>query len=993
MAAVKVINHTPLPPRQPKDIPLPPSPADSDSRLPTKKSKKGKGKEKEKKKAKATTRDAENLNTGEQIVGEAKVATLSQDKPWTWTSLTNSSTSSHPPIFTKDGGYFFSIVGSSIKIHSTASGKVLSTLPGSQDQGHSDVITSAILSAKNAFQLITASLDGTIKIWDFLEGVLLYTLSIEQPIHHICAHEKINDHIFVSTAKAKKKEKMNGATQDESCVVLQVSLKPKDRVSEAGVHKSSSIIPIGKTRATAGLAVSASGAWLIAVAGHKAYVASISALKSGFTKYVSPDPLTCLSVHPTEDYFATGDEKGVVRLWYCLSQSIPKVIGVEKRSETSIFHWHAHAISSVAFSTNGAYLLSGGEESVLVIWQLHTGKKEFVPRVGSPIKSIVVSRASASEEYLLGLADASYAFISSATLKLSRVYARIKLDPAVPSDPASSSSNIPLAVHAASATLILPSSHPSSLQSYSPSSSSLVAELEVSPSNRVSRRDDRALEPSRVELAVISATGDWMATIDHRKGDETFRPEIYLKIWWWDKKAAFWSLNTRIDRPHGLHKVTSVSFSPAHGDPSSVQLITTGDDHNVKAWRIQATKDKKGGVEVSWTNRSTFTFRQERPKHGTWSPDGSLLAVSFDSSVAMYDPFTNILQHSFCCSEVPVVSSSHFIGPSGHYLAVIGGPNIALWDVVTQSVRWRHRNPSLIHAVVPNPSHDSFAIFYESPPPSPKQCVKVFSVQSSTPALLQNLPFKLMSIAWYPIPTSPSHDPSFSVVGVTHSYDVVHLGDEVRQSSEPGTSANTLSKGPLAQKRSLFHEMFGVSAFADVSNHSANDASSSKADVTLPWRSSETGKAFDAPAYLMPPMETLFVPLISSFLKLRTDDDEERQPGKGPHDPDFDMQVDPPSEHEFVPPKSAVVARGQVLEEFVPIFKEITGSPEYPFQSGKSANSATLSITSTPRSVKPSTLTPAPQKVLTAMAPTPQQASTPSLPAKAGIKRSRQSLG
>lgn len=217
-------------------------------------------------------------------------------------------------------------------------------------------------------------------------------------------------------------------SQDESCIVLRVSLKNQGSSSPEKAQKPSQVVPIGKTRATAGLAVSASGERLIAIAGHKAYVAQISNLKSGFTKFVSPELLTCLAVHPSEDYFATGDANGVVRLWYCLDPKLVKVVGVEKKSQTSTLHWHAHAVSSVAFTTNGAYLLSGGEESVLVIWQLHSGKREFVPRVGSPIKTIVVSPLrAAAEEYLLGLADASYAFVSSATLKLSRVFARIRL--------------------------------------------------------------------------------------------------------------------------------------------------------------------------------------------------------------------------------------------------------------------------------------------------------------------------------------------------------------------------------------------------------------------------------------------------------------------------------------------------------------------------------------------------------------------------------------
>ena len=100
--------------------------------------------------------------------------------------------------------HFFSVVGSAIKIHSATSGKIISTLPGSPDEGHTDIITSVVLSPQNAFQLITASLDGTIKIWDFLEGVLLQTIGLDQPIHHVCTHEKIKDHLFVAAIKNKK---------------------------------------------------------------------------------------------------------------------------------------------------------------------------------------------------------------------------------------------------------------------------------------------------------------------------------------------------------------------------------------------------------------------------------------------------------------------------------------------------------------------------------------------------------------------------------------------------------------------------------------------------------------------------------------------------------------------------------------------------------------------------------------------------------------------
>jgi NET1-associated nuclear protein 1 (U3 small nucleolar RNA-associated protein 17) len=159
----------------------------------------------------------------------------------------------------------------------------------------------------------------------------------------------------------------------------------------------------------------------------------------------------------------------------------------------------------------------------------------------------------------------------------------------------SASAPTPLTVHPLSSTLILPSSHPSSLQAYSPSSSKLISELEVSPSNRVSRRDEKMLEPSRVERAVVSSSGEWLATIDSREGDECFRGEVYLKVWRYESSTGLWTLNTRIDRPHGPARVTSIVFSPDNGLGTTL-LASSGEDGSVKSWRIRSVANKKTGT-------------------------------------------------------------------------------------------------------------------------------------------------------------------------------------------------------------------------------------------------------------------------------------------------------------------------------------------------------------------------------------------------------------
>ncbi|KAF8203796.1 WD40-repeat-containing domain protein [Pholiota molesta] len=785
------------------------------------------------------------------------------DTPWNWASLTDPSSSRIPPVFTKDGSYFFSLVGSSVKIHSTATGLVVSTLtsPSLNDgNSQSDVLTSALINPHNVFQLITGSLDGRVRIWDFINATLLQTIEFGQPIHYMCAHEQFKGSIFVAASLSRKKT----ISHDNNAVVMQISLKSSDHTSQPV-----EITSVGKTRFPSGLAISSNGAWLVAAAGHTIYVAKTSSLSSGFTKYVSPERLRCLAFHPSEEYFATGDDKGVIRLWYCLNDNLAvNTHGVEKRTQTRPFHWHAHAVSSICFTPNGAYLLSGGEESVLVIWQLHTGKKEFVPRLGAPINTVsVLSSRNTEEEYLIGLADATYTFVGSATLKVTRSYSRIKIDPAQSQIQTSSSmlNFAPIAIQPLTSTLVLPSSHPSSLQMYSPSGSTLVGELEVSPSNRVSRRDDKPLTPACVEIAVISSSGSWMATVDSREGDAGFQAEVYLKIWSWDKGQDNWMLNTRIDRPHGTAKVTDVSFSPCGIETRASSLLTTGEDGRIKVWRLQTRRVASGsitpaGSEDAWVSSMTMTHRSEIPSSVSWSPDASLFTVAVGPYVAIYDAMSGSLLQTLTSPSSQKSKFVHFIGSEGRYLLATCTNSLVMWDLIDNSVAWQCMTPQSIEKVVPHPKEASFAVFYPSTIVDEEQRtrVSIFLASSNTPTIIRALPFGLRNVVW----ASFNSRPGFNLVGITHSWRAVTIGDSEQTLTEEGLTAKAMNNhSQQLQRRTLFQDIFGASAFASVSSDTPQAASLQRKD--------KIHDVFDTPVYLAPSLDFLFEPLIKSFLTPR----------------------------------------------------------------------------------------------------------------------------
>lgn len=80
-----------------------------------------------------------------------------------------------------------------------------------------------------------------------------------------------------------------------------------------------------------------------------------------------------------------------------------------------------------------------------------------------------------------------------------------------------------------------------------------------------------------------------------------------------------------------------------------------------------------------------MSFRSEIPSDTTWSPDGSILAVSLQRQIALYDPQSSRVIDFLTTSEIRTTESVKFLGRSGRYLLVHGRNHAVLWDLITRS--------------------------------------------------------------------------------------------------------------------------------------------------------------------------------------------------------------------------------------------------------------------------------------------------------------------
>ncbi|ELR06167.1 hypothetical protein VC83_01301 [Pseudogymnoascus destructans] len=357
-------------------------------------------------------------------------------------------------------------------------------------------------------------------------------------------------------------------------------------------------------------------------------------------------------------------------------------------------HWHRKAVQSVKWSLDGNYIISGGSETVMVLWQLDTGKKQFLPHLSAAIHNIVVSPTGSS--YAVRLADNSAMILSTAELKPTAsisglqtqvIRDSVSLDARVSRVKDDEREGI-LVQHAPAVINPLKPSHlllavgenqeinPLSkeilstpyLQTFDVASSHNISRQALSRTNitniNVGPNAHRISEPQVTHMQ-ISHDGLWLATVDewlpprrdleylghstiNLADEQRKRREVYLKFWQWSETTETWELVSRIDAPHtmGPENYGAGRIFDLVVDPSSHAFSTIGEDSTVRIWRPKtrtrdgiAVRGKDGEALVSWSCRGQVTLPKPVSEvevtvpGAPQRPDHGCLAFSEDGSV------------------------------------------------------------------------------------------------------------------------------------------------------------------------------------------------------------------------------------------------------------------------------------------------------------------------------------------------------------------------
>ncbi|KAJ2760832.1 NET1-associated nuclear protein 1, partial [Coemansia nantahalensis] len=366
------------------------------------------------------------------------------------------------------------------------------------------------------------------------------------------------------------------------------------------------------------------------------------------------DRVSVVAFHPTEPVLAVGDWRGRIMFWYCVDDELDQ--GTEDRSVIRRpHHWHAHRVNAVAFAEGGTTMLSGGEEGVLVLWNLATESRDYLPRLGSDIIGIAISpdqmyyAVTLRDNTIRVFSAMNKALVSSLQgLKFAQRGAALgrgarrtgiehaRLARALDDDPFTTG----LVVHPATHALVL-NGDPGFIQVFNHLADRHLASVEVAPFNRTGGSSSEAVSRPHVDLVQYSSDGTWMATVDSRRADAARGlmavTESYLKFWQLDPSDQTYKLASRIDSPHagGVH---AIAFQPVvrkgapQPGPAGLLCASTGRDGAVRVWELQTAAPAPGPAteqHAFWTCRATARYRGLQPHGCAFSGDGSTLAVTF----------------------------------------------------------------------------------------------------------------------------------------------------------------------------------------------------------------------------------------------------------------------------------------------------------------------------------------------------------------------------
>eukprot|EP00033_Pygsuia_biforma_P001313 GCRY01001487.1.p1 GENE.GCRY01001487.1~~GCRY01001487.1.p1 ORF type:complete len:887 (-),score=253.42 GCRY01001487.1:150-2810(-) len=570
-----------------------------------------------------------------------------------------------PASFTSDGRYFFLCSDNVVKVNHFRTGELFCVL-----NSHKRTVTSCVENPLSQNQVYSASLDGTIILWDLVKGTPIKCFDLGLSITDFFVHPTEPYQLSLSF-----KTEQEGKSKDSKKEHRKPSKKFSGGVASFDIKTSSLTILFEHKHQLNHLQVSNDGVWLAVSSKAKFFVYNLKSSK--LRKLAHKDTITALAFHPQSLFMALGDHHGRILLWYCLHDQHSSADGgpssdAPDKSVFSVLHWHSGPVRSLCFTIEGQYMLSGGLEGVLVQWQLATGHRRFLPRLGAAV--VAISCAPTGLTLALVLADNSVKLIDSATF--SPVLSVEGLTKSLPKSQVVRRNGLvldPVFGH------LVVNGGPGALQFYDVVNDRHVRHLQVAPVPPIIQSSEKDVQSAHVELVAFSPTGEDFVTVDARPN--TFKSGGHTLRFWNRRPDGSFVQMTTVDMAH-KSPISSLLYHP-----TKPYVITVGRDSYFKVWEKVSE-----GSQGRWVCRSTATFRSYTPTCACFSRDGTVLAIAYGQVITFWDIEATQLLYtlSYPPPSDPFTTLAFFAGP---YLLAATARFVLCWNVLSRAIEWAYALP------------------------------------------------------------------------------------------------------------------------------------------------------------------------------------------------------------------------------------------------------------------------------------------------------------
>ncbi|KAL3508279.1 hypothetical protein ACH5RR_027680 [Cinchona calisaya] len=615
---------------------------------------------------------------------------------------------SSPPAFSNDANKLLVCTGNTVSIFSTSTGLLINEL-----EGHTAEVKSVIVVPENspASRLLcycwTASLDGTIRYWDFSVPELIKTIHVRLPIHSmvipgfLCKPaddgEKSSD-LFAYVCAENVKQQQEGLA-NASCWQIRKCNLTQSRLC-GGVTLAETLKPRFIT-------ISPSGNYIGICEKRKLRIWEIPTGDSDRVVFKKMSlhhtkTFTTIAFHPTDRIVAAGDVTGRILIWRGVGENTftgigvnnkllngtlqrdeeerPGVKGDDDADSCTVWHWHSAGVNVLFFSTDGAYLYSGGKEGVLVLWQLDTGKKKFLPRIGSPL--IYFTNSSDPSLSSISCADNHIHLLKMPSMEILRSISGIKPP----------SSDLELNKGSYSGVAFNHSDGLAALctENYCIQFYSLFNDREISEVQVCERNHQPGDEITVVvNLVALSPDGCSMGTVETRIPEEGIGGLVSLKFWECSSQSKDFSLSTVVYEPHRDASVSGIAFHPTRQ-----MAVSTSYGADFKVWvrNNEVPRNDQRVHNSGWTCHAVGSYKKKPMTAATFSMDGSVLAVAAGNVITLWDPDRNFLVAVIGESIEPITTLA-YVGKSDYLVSASHGsnPQVSLWSMSKLSVLWSYK--------------------------------------------------------------------------------------------------------------------------------------------------------------------------------------------------------------------------------------------------------------------------------------------------------------